>query len=125
VTIDGTAFLAIPDADIPTLLQDTPYNTVKLQLCTLANISAALAICKKAKKCKMAIIAAVSDTSEYPETPDTILSDLAVGFGAKQLSAGGMAVGECCSKYNRVLEIVEESGESGVYVGAGFRVDKS
>jgi enolase len=124
VTINGPAFLAIADADVPQFLSEMPYNTIKLQLCNLPSMSSAIEICKKAKKYKLAVMVAASDMSIYPESPDTILADLAVGVGARQFSAGGLAVAENYSKYNRILEIVGENADTATFVGASFRVDK-
>lgn len=45
------------------------------------------------------------------ETPDTFIADLAVGSGCGQLKTGAPARGERVAKYNRLLEIADESRE--------------
>lgn len=124
VTIAGPALLAIPESNMPAFLADMPYNTVKLQLCNLPSITSAIEICKKAKTYKLAVLVASSDTAIYPESPDTFLADLAVGVGARQFAAGGLAVAENYTKYNRILEILGESVDVATFVGSSFRVDK-
>ena len=49
------------------------------------------------------------------ETEDTFLADFAVAMGSGQLKAGSVCRGERLAKYNRLLEIEEELGESAIY----------
>ncbi|CDR34522.1 phosphopyruvate hydratase [Criblamydia sequanensis] len=49
------------------------------------------------------------------ETDDTFISDLAVGLGTRQIKTGSLSRGERISKYNRLLEIEAELGESAIY----------
>jgi enolase len=54
------------------------------------------------------------------ETEDTTIADLAVATGAGQVKAGAPARGERTAKYNQLLRIEEELGETARY-GAGGR----
>ena len=51
------------------------------------------------------------------ETEDTFIADLAVATGAGQIKTGAPARSERTAKYNRLLEIEAELGESAVYAG--------
>jgi enolase len=51
------------------------------------------------------------------ETEDTTISDLAVGTSAGQIKTGAPARGERVNKYNQLLRIEEQLGESARYAG--------
>ena len=53
------------------------------------------------------------------ETEDTTVADLAVGTAAGQIKAGAPSRGERTAKYNRLLRIEEELGDSAVFAGRG------
>jgi enolase len=53
------------------------------------------------------------------ETEDTSIADLAVATGAGQIKAGAPARGERTAKYNQLLRIEEELGETARYGGRG------
>jgi enolase len=63
------------------------------------------------------------------ETEDTIVADLAVGTNCGQLKSGALARSDRIAKYNRLLRIEEELGESASFPGlsavAGKRVRSS
>ncbi|HEX9548388.1 MAG TPA: phosphopyruvate hydratase, partial [Acidimicrobiales bacterium] len=52
------------------------------------------------------------------ETDDTFIADLAVATNAGQIKAGAPARGERVAKYNQLLRIEEDLGESAWYPGA-------
>jgi enolase 1/2/3 len=52
------------------------------------------------------------------ETEDTTIADLVVATNAGQIKAGAPTRGERTAKYNRILRIEEELGESARYAGA-------
>jgi enolase len=59
------------------------------------------------------------------ETEDTTIADLAVATGAGQIKAGAPSRGERTAKYNRLLQIEGELGETARYAGAApFRRDR-
>lgn len=49
------------------------------------------------------------------ETCDPFIADLAVGLGTGQIKAGSLARGERIAKYNQLLRIEEQLGETAVY----------
>ena len=51
------------------------------------------------------------------ETEDTTIADLAVALNCGQIKTGAPARGERTAKYNRLLQIEAELGESAVYPG--------
>ena len=51
------------------------------------------------------------------ETEDTTIADLAVATSAGQIKSGAPARGERTAKYNRLLRIEEELGDSAVFAG--------
>jgi enolase len=51
------------------------------------------------------------------ETEDATIADLAVATGAGQMKSGAPSRGERTAKYNRLLRIEEELGESARYAG--------
>jgi enolase len=53
------------------------------------------------------------------ETEDTTIADLAVALNCGQIKTGAPARGERTAKYNRLLRIEAELGESAVYPGIG------
>ncbi len=53
------------------------------------------------------------------ETEDTTIADLAVALNCGQIKTGAPARGERTAKYNRLLQIEAELGESAVYPGIG------
>jgi enolase len=59
------------------------------------------------------------------ETEDTTIADLAVATGAGQIKAGAPSRGERTAKYNRLLQIEGELGETARYAGAApFRRER-
>jgi hypothetical protein len=90
--------------------QDMPHNAVKFQLTKFVNISKAVECVRKARSVKWPLnIVSNNSSVQAAETPDTFLADFAVGVGAGQLMAGGLHTAECAAKYNRILEVIEES----------------
>ncbi len=53
------------------------------------------------------------------ETEDTFIADLAVAAGLGQIKAGSLSRTDRVAKYNRLLRIEEELGQSAVYAGLG------
>ena len=51
------------------------------------------------------------------ETEDTTIADLAVGCGAGQIKTGSMSRSDRIAKYNQLLRIEEQLGDSARYAG--------
>ncbi|MEP7266037.1 MAG: phosphopyruvate hydratase [Saprospiraceae bacterium] len=54
------------------------------------------------------------------ETEDTFIADLAVGLNTGQIKTGSASRSDRVAKYNQLLRIEEELGESAVYPGKAF-----
>ena len=54
------------------------------------------------------------------ETEDAIIADLSVALGAGQIKTGAPVRGERTAKYNRLIRISEELGQTAVYPGGVF-----
>jgi enolase len=52
------------------------------------------------------------------ETEDSTIADLAVALGCHQIKTGSLCRGERTAKYNQLLRIEEDLGESAMYWGA-------
>ncbi|MEZ4827329.1 MAG: phosphopyruvate hydratase [Bacteroidia bacterium] len=55
------------------------------------------------------------------ETEDTTIADLSVALGSGQIKTGSISRSDRIAKYNQLLRIEEELGESAVYAGPRFR----
>jgi enolase len=51
------------------------------------------------------------------ETEDSTIADLAVGMNCQQIKTGSLCRGERTAKYNQLLRIEEQLGETGKYWG--------
>ena len=51
------------------------------------------------------------------ETSDTIIADLAVAVNSGQIKTGSICRSERIAKYNQLLRIEEELGESAKFIG--------
>jgi enolase len=51
------------------------------------------------------------------ETEDTTIADLAAGWDVRQIKTGAPARSERVAKYNRLLRIEAELGDSAAYAG--------
>ncbi|MCX8487184.1 MAG: phosphopyruvate hydratase, partial [Crocinitomicaceae bacterium] len=55
------------------------------------------------------------------ETDDNTIADLAVALNTGQIKTGSASRSDRMSKYNQLLRIEEELGESAVYIGKNFK----
>ena len=53
------------------------------------------------------------------ETEDTTIADLAVAVGCGQIKTGSLSRTERIAKYNQLLRIEEQLGDSACYAGLG------
>jgi enolase len=53
------------------------------------------------------------------ETEDTTIADLAVAAGCGQIKTGSLSRSERIAKYNQLLRIEEQLGDSALYAGLG------
>lgn len=88
-------------------------NSVLIKLNQIGTVSETLEAVKMAHK---AHYTAVS-SHRSGETADTVIADLAVALNTCQIKTGAPSRSERVEKYNRLLRIEEELGDSAVYLG--------
>ncbi len=88
-------------------------NSILIKLNQIGSVSETLEAIKMAHKAGYTAI--VSHRSG--ETEDTTIADLAVALNTGQIKTGAPSRSERVAKYNRLLRIEEELGESAVYPG--------
>lgn len=96
-------------------------NSILIKLNQIGSVSETLEAIKMAHKAGYTAIA----SHRSGETEDTTIADLAVALNMCQIKTGAPSRSERVSKYNQLLRIEEELGNSAVYPGkACFNVGK-
>lgn len=88
-------------------------NSILIKPNQIGTLSETLAVIKRAQKAGWTTV--ISHRSG--ETEDTTIADLSVAVGAGFIKAGAPCRGERLAKYNRLLKIENELGDSAVYAG--------
>ena len=94
-------------------IRERSANAILIKLNQIGTLSETLETIELAKRAGYGTV--ISHRSG--ETPDTSLAHLAVGINAGQIKTGSLSRGERMSKYNDLLRMEEELGESAVYPG--------
>jgi enolase len=94
-------------------IDERACNSILIKLNQIGTLSESLAAMELAAKAGFTSV--VSHRSG--ETEDTTIADLAVATNAGQIKTGAPARGERVAKYNQLLRIEEELGETAVYAG--------
>ena len=96
-------------------------NSILIKLNQIGSVSETLEAVKMAHKAGYTAIA----SHRSGETEDTTIADLAVALNTCQIKTGAPSRSERVAKYNQLLRIEEELGESACYPGFGaFNVKK-
>ncbi|HTN44504.1 MAG TPA: phosphopyruvate hydratase [Nitrospiria bacterium] len=90
-------------------------NSVLIKLNQIGTLSETIQTIELAKRSGYATI--ISHRSG--ETEDTTIADLAVGCGAGQIKTGPVCRTDRVAKFNQLLRIAEELGETAVFRGSG------
>jgi enolase len=106
VQIVGDDLLCTNSKRIRKAVDNNSCNCLLLKINQIGTITEALNAARLAKRYDWNIM--VSHRSG--ETNDSFIADFAVGIGANQIKAGAPARGERLAKYNRLLEIEQETG---------------
>lgn len=88
-------------------------NCILIKLNQIGTVSETLEAIKMAHKAGYTAIA----SHRSGETEDTTIADLAVALNCGQIKTGAPSRSERVAKYNQLLRIEEELGETGVYPG--------
>ncbi len=90
-------------------------NSILIKVNQIGTLSETLAAIEMAKEAKYTAV--ISHRSG--ETEDTTIADLAVAAGAGQIKTGSLSRSDRLAKYNQLLRIEEELGETARYAGRG------
>lgn len=97
-------------------------NSILIKLNQIGSVSETLEAIKMAHKAGYTAIS----SHRSGETEDTTIADLAVALNTCQIKTGAPSRSERVAKYNQLLRIEEELGESAVYPGFNaFNIKKS
>ena len=88
-------------------------NSILIKLNQIGSVSETLEAIKMAHKAGYTAIS----SHRSGETEDTTIADLAVALNTCQIKTGAPSRSERVAKYNQLLRIEEELGESAVYPG--------
>ena len=94
-------------------IREKACNSVLIKLNQIGTLTETLAAIETARDAGWTAV--ISHRSG--ETEDTTIADLAVATGAGQIKTGAPARGERTAKFNRLLRIEEELGDSARYAG--------
>jgi len=94
-------------------IEDGAANAILVKLNQIGTLTETLDVIRLAKESSYGVV--VSHRSG--ETEDTTIADLAVGTNAGQIKAGAPSRGERTAKYNQLLRIEEELGDTARYSG--------
>ncbi|HYT29256.1 MAG TPA: phosphopyruvate hydratase, partial [Actinomycetota bacterium] len=94
-------------------IEDGAGNAVLVKVNQIGTLSETLDVIRTAKEASYGVV--ISHRSG--ETEDTTIADLAVATNAGQIKTGAPSRGERTAKYNQLLRIEEELGDSARYAG--------
>jgi enolase len=92
-------------------IKNSCANSILIKLNQIGTVSETLEAIKMAHKAGYTAIA----SHRSGETEDTTIADLAVALNTRQIKTGAPCRSERVAKYNRLLRIEEELGETAVY----------
>nr|VZH91289.1 unnamed protein product [Spirometra erinaceieuropaei] len=117
VQIVGDDLLVTNPALVQKAIDTKACTALLLKVNQIGSVTEAIEACKLAQKANWPVM--VSHRSG--ETADTFIADLAVGLNTGLIKTGAPSRSERLVKYNQLLRIEEELGESAVYAGAFFQ----
>jgi enolase len=94
-------------------IQENAANSILIKLNQIGSLTETIAAIEMARR--VGWTAMVSHRSG--ETGDTFIADLVVGMGTGQIKTGAPARSERVEKYNQLLRIEDELGDSAIYAG--------
>jgi enolase len=94
-------------------MEEEAANAILVKVNQIGTLSEALDVIRAAKEASYGVV--ISHRSG--ETEDSTIADLAVATNAGQIKAGAPSRGERTAKYNQLLRIEEELGDTARYAG--------
>ena len=113
VQLVGDDFLVTNVERLARAIKGRSANSILIKLNQIGSLTETLAAIEMAKRANWTAV--VSHRSG--ETEDTTIADLAVAVNAGQIKTGAPSRGERIAKYNRLLRIEDELGDTARYLG--------
>jgi len=113
VQIVGDDLLVTNPERLARAISETSANAILVKPNQIGSLTETLDVVEAAQKAAFGVV--VSHRSG--ETEDTTIADLVVATGAGQIKSGAPSRGERTAKYNRLLRIEEELGETARFAG--------
>jgi len=117
VQIVGDDLTVTNPTKIARAVEEKAANALLLKVNQIGSITEAIQAVKDAKAAGWGVMT----SHRSGETEDTYIADLAVGLCTGQIKTGAPCRSERLSKYNQLLRIEEELGDSAPYAGEKFR----
>ena len=117
VQVVGDDLTVTNPVKIKRAIEEKSCNALLLKLNQIGSVTEAIQAVKDAKAAGWGVMT----SHRSGETEDTYIADLAVGLCTGQIKTGAPCRSERTAKYNQLLRIEEELGDSAEYAGANFR----
>ena len=115
--IVGDDLLVTNPTRVKKAIDEKACNALLLKVNQIGSVSESIAAVKLSKQNGWGVMT----SHRSGETEDAYIADLAVGLCTGQIKTGAPCRGERTAKYNQLLRIEEELGDSAEYAGANFR----
>merc|ERR1712151_388309 len=116
--IVGDDLLVTNPTRVQKAIDTSACNALLLKVNQIGSVSESIEAVNMAKQAGWGVMT----SHRSGETEDTFIADLAVGLKTGQIKTGAPCRSERLAKYNQLLRIEEECGETAVYTGAQFRL---
>jgi enolase len=115
VQLVGDDLLVTNSERIARAVQERSCNSLLTKVNQIGSLTEAIQAVREAQQAGWTAVM----SHRSGETEDTTIADLAVALNCGQIKTGAPARGERTAKYNRLLQIETELGDSAVYPGIG------
>ncbi len=117
VQIVGDDLLVTNPGRLEKAIQARACNAVLIKPNQIGTLTDTLDVIEAAKRAGWGVVL----SHRSGETEDTTIADIAVGTGAGQIKTGSLSRADRTAKYNQLLRISGDLGESGRYAGRALR----
>jgi len=115
VQLVGDDLLVTNAERIERAIEERSCNSLLCKLNQIGTLSESLAAVEMSHRAGWTVV--ISHRSG--ETEDTTIADLSVAFATRQIKTGAPARSERVAKYNQLLRIEDDLGDSAIYAGRG------
>ena len=109
MVISSSDFLSIPADKLSKTFEGLPFNCLKIDLSEMPSISKIIESYKQAKTLGLSVLVSSTQSGTTTEYHDTLIVDLAIGLGCRQINTGGLLCGQFLEKFNRCAEIEKDN----------------